>query len=94
MRLTVGVRIVAAFEATKGLLVLLAGFGVLSLIHQDVQQVADNRHNLQKSYPACPKEYPLLIFRFGCECRICWYVFAAPAIDIHQWELPVVDLVA
>ncbi len=32
---------VAVFEATKGLLVLLAGFGVLELIHKDLHQVAE-----------------------------------------------------
>jgi uncharacterized membrane protein (DUF2068 family) len=35
-----GLRIVSAFEAAKGLLVLLAGFGVLALIHEDLHQVA------------------------------------------------------
>ena len=37
-----GIRIVAAFEAAKGLLILLAGFGLLSLVHRDVQQTAEN----------------------------------------------------
>ncbi len=32
---------VAVFEATKGMLVLLAGFGVLELIHKDLHQVAE-----------------------------------------------------
>jgi uncharacterized membrane protein (DUF2068 family) len=32
---------VAVFEAFKGILVLLAGFGLLSLIHRDAQQVAE-----------------------------------------------------
>ena len=36
------VRSVAIFEGTKGLLVLAAGFGLLSLIHRDVQQVAES----------------------------------------------------
>lgn len=35
------IRAVALFEAAKGVVVLLAGFGVLSLIHHDVQHVAD-----------------------------------------------------
>lgn len=33
-------RIIAAFEAAKGLLVLLCGFGALALLHRDVQHVA------------------------------------------------------
>ena len=41
MRLSSGVRVVAAFEAAKGLLVLAAGFGLLSLVHKDVQRAAE-----------------------------------------------------
>jgi|KBSMisStandDraft_5_1062788.scaffolds.fasta_scaffold06047_5 uncharacterized membrane protein (DUF2068 family) len=37
-----GVRFVAIFEAAKGLLILLAGCGALSLIHHDLQQLAEN----------------------------------------------------
>jgi len=35
------VRAVALFEAAKGALVLLAGFGALSLIHHDAQRLAE-----------------------------------------------------
>ena len=35
-----GVRLIAVFEAAKALLVLLAGFGLLTLIHHDVQALA------------------------------------------------------
>lgn len=35
------VRAVALFEAAKGAIVLLAGFGVLSLVHHDAQHVAN-----------------------------------------------------
>ena len=40
-------RAVAVLEATKAAIVLLAGFGLLSLIHRDVQEVAENivRHS-------------------------------------------------
>lgn len=37
-----GVRVIAAFEAAKGLLILLAGLGLLSIVHEDVQQIAEN----------------------------------------------------
>lgn len=40
MRSSLGVRTVALLEAVKGLLVLLVGFGLLALIHHDVQHVA------------------------------------------------------
>ena len=35
-----GIRTVALFEAAKGLLVLLVGFGLLALVHRDVDAVA------------------------------------------------------
>jgi uncharacterized membrane protein (DUF2068 family) len=41
MRLSSGLRTVALFEATKGVLVLLVGFGALSLDHHNVQQLAE-----------------------------------------------------
>ena len=42
VRLGDGIRLVAIFEAAKGLLVLLAGFGLLSIVHQNMQQVAED----------------------------------------------------
>ncbi len=49
-------RSVAAFEAAKGLLVIAAGFGLLSLIHKDAQYVAESivwhlRLNPARHYP-------------------------------------------
>ncbi len=38
----VGLRTVSVFEATKGVLVLLLGFGVLTLIHKDLDDVAEH----------------------------------------------------
>jgi uncharacterized membrane protein (DUF2068 family) len=35
-------RTVAAFEAAKGLVVMLVGFGLLSLVHHDVQRAAES----------------------------------------------------
>lgn len=37
----VALRSVALFEGVKGLVVLLTGFGVLTLVHRDVQAVAE-----------------------------------------------------
>ena len=39
-RHTKGLHIVALFEGAKGVLVLLAGFGLLALIHKDVHEIA------------------------------------------------------
>lgn len=51
-----GVRIVAVFEAFKGVLVLSAGLGLLSLVHHDLQATAERlvRHshlNPARHYP-------------------------------------------
>ena len=51
-----GLRIVALFEGAKGVLILAAGFGLLSLIHHDVQGMAEEvvRHfhlNPASRYP-------------------------------------------
>ena len=37
-----GLRVVAAVEAAKGLLVLAVGAGLLSLVHRDVQAIAEH----------------------------------------------------
>jgi len=42
MRLSQGIRTVAAIEAAKGLVVLLTGFGLFALVHRDVQQLAES----------------------------------------------------
>ena len=39
--ITRGVRLIAVFEALKGTLVLVAGFGLLSLVHRDLQAIAE-----------------------------------------------------
>ncbi len=53
---SIGLRAVAVYEAAKGTLVLVAGFGLLSLVHQDVQyfagQLVAHLHlNPAKGYP-------------------------------------------
>ena len=41
MRLSSALRTVALIEAAKGALVFVVGFGLLSLIHHDVQRFAE-----------------------------------------------------
>jgi uncharacterized membrane protein (DUF2068 family) len=41
MPLSSGLRTVAVIEAAKGILVLLVGFGLLSLVHHDIQHFAE-----------------------------------------------------
>lgn len=56
MRLFNTIRAVSAFEAAKGTMVLLAGFGALSLIHHDVQRIAEQLVGHLHLNPA--KHYP------------------------------------
>lgn len=42
MKLTSGLRAVAIYEAAKGTLVLVAGLGLLSFMHQDLQTFAEH----------------------------------------------------
>ena len=51
-----GLRIVSIFEAAKGLLVLLAGFGLLAYIHQDLHFAAERLVRLFHLNPA--SRYP------------------------------------
>ena len=56
MKLADGLRAVAIYEAAKGALVLLAGFGLLSLMHYDAQHIAEQlvahlHLNPAKGYP-------------------------------------------
>jgi len=55
-KLTTGLRAVAVYEAAKGVLVLIAGFGLLSLMQHDVQRFAEQliahlHLNPAKGYP-------------------------------------------
>src|SRR6476660_4168682 len=51
-----GVRSIAAFEASKGILVLLVGFGLLHLVHHDLQTMAEKLVRLGHLNPA--RHYP------------------------------------
>ena len=56
-----GVRVVAAFEAVKGGLVLLAGFGLLALVHHDLQSMAERLVECFHLNPA--SRYPRVFVR-------------------------------
>jgi uncharacterized membrane protein (DUF2068 family) len=51
-----GIRTIALYEAAKGALVLLAGFGLLGLLHRDVQAVAERLVRFSHLNPA--SKYP------------------------------------
>lgn len=53
---TEGVRTIAILEASKGIIVLIAGFGLLSLVHHNLQEFAEHLVRLSHLNPA--RHYP------------------------------------
>lgn len=62
-RLERGVRVVAAFEAGKGLLVLIAGFGLLEAVHRGAQSVAEAFVERMHLNPA--NDYPRIFLQLA-----------------------------
>ena len=75
-----GERLVAGFEAAKGVLVLLVGFGLLSVIHGDLQSVAEDL--VRTFHLNAANRYPRIFLavaeRYG---------------DVHLWLLATLALV-
>ena len=69
-----GLRAVAAFEAVKGAIVLIAGFGLARLIDTDLQQAAENLVDRLHLDPA--KKFPRIFLDL-----------AANASDAQLWGL-------
>ena len=69
-----GERVVAAFEAAKGLLVLLAGFGLLSVVDRGTQQLAEE---LVRTLHLNPAKHLPRIFLDAAERYA----------DLHLWML-------
>jgi uncharacterized membrane protein (DUF2068 family) len=61
----IGLRLAAIFEATKGLLVLLAGSGMLLLVHRDVQEMAERFIDRLHLDPA--GRYPRIFLKVATE---------------------------
>ena len=74
------VRAIAVFEAAKGVLVLLAGLGLLSLINRDVQQIAERLVRHSHLNPA--SHYPRIFL--DASSRVTnthlWFMAAAAAL--------------
>jgi len=75
-----GLRVVPGIEATKGLLILLAGFGVLELIHHGVQHVAEELVRHSHLNPA--SRYPRIFVHAASEVTDArlWLLAAAAAL--------------
>ncbi|HYT47134.1 MAG TPA: DUF2127 domain-containing protein [Burkholderiales bacterium] len=55
-RLFFGLRAIALFEAAKGALVLIAGFGLAALVHRDAQHIAERL--VHRLHLDAAKRYP------------------------------------
>lgn len=67
-----GLRVVAMFEATKGLLVLFAGFGLLAFIHKDLHLAAEQLVRHLHINPA--RHYPRIFIDAASQLN-----------DVHLW---------
>ena len=65
IRRLLGLRAVALFEAAKGLLVLVAGSGILLLLHRDVQAIAERLVTHLHLNPA--SHYPRIFLHVATE---------------------------
>ena len=69
-----GIRAVAIFEASKAALVMLGGFGLLALVHRDVQNLAERFIERMHLNPA--REYPHIFIEA-----------ASHVTDAHLWTM-------
>jgi uncharacterized membrane protein (DUF2068 family) len=72
-----GLRTVSIFEAGKGLVVLLAGLGVLGLLHRDVPALAERLIRLSHLDPG--GRYPRLLINAATDVtdRRLWFIAGA-----------------
>ncbi len=78
--LTDGLRAIAVFEAAKGALVLLAGFGVLGLLHRDLQAIAERLVRFSHFNPA--SKYPRIFVEAAdrvTDAQLWWFAAGAAA---------------
>ena len=78
-----GIRAVALFEATKGAVVLLAGFGLLGLLHRDVQALAEHLVQFTRLNPA--SRYPRIFLDAATQVtdtQLWWLAAAAATYSI------------
>ena len=81
--LTDGLRAIAVFEAAKGALVLLAGFGVLGLLHRDLQAIAERLVRFSHLNPA--SKYPRIFVEAAdrvTDKELWWFAAGAAAYSV------------
>ncbi len=86
MKISGSVRAVAVLEATKGTLVFLAGFGALSLIHQDAQRIVGELIGHFHLNPA--KRYPSIFIEAAghlTDARLWWLAALAATYGLLRF---------
>jgi uncharacterized membrane protein (DUF2068 family) len=74
-----GLRTIAGIEASKGVLVLLAGIGLLELVHRDVQAVAEELVRHLHLSPSA--RYPRIFLELAAQVSRGWlWLLAAGAL--------------
>jgi len=67
---TAGLRTIAGYEATKGALILLAGLGLLGLVHHDVQEAGEE---LVRHFHLSPSShYPRIFLELAAKVTDSW----------------------
>ena len=81
-----GVRAVAVFEALKGTLVLVAGFGLLALVHRDLEDLAERLVRHSHLDPA--SHYPRVFIEAAAntnDSRLRWLAALAFAYSVVRF---------
>jgi uncharacterized membrane protein (DUF2068 family) len=74
-----GLRTIAGIEATKGVLVLVAGLGLLELVHRDVQAAAEELVGHLHLSPSA--RYPRIFLELAAQVTNAWvWMLAAGAL--------------
>ncbi|MDT5296358.1 MAG: hypothetical protein QOJ76_3238 [Acidobacteriota bacterium] len=81
-----GVRVIAFFEALKGTLVLVAGFGLLSLVHRDLEDLAERlvRHSHLNPASHYPRVFVEAAARMS-DSRLRWLAALAFAYSVVRF---------
>jgi uncharacterized membrane protein (DUF2068 family) len=87
MHLSRALRTVAVIEAAKGALILLVGFGLLSLVHHDVQRFAE--HLISHSHMNPAARYPRIFLDAASQLTDArlWLMAAGAAVSTHLFGL-------
>ena len=78
-----GIRAIAVYEAVKGAVVLLAGFGLLGLLHRNLQEMAEHFVRFSHLNPA--SKYPRIFVDAATnvtDAQLWWLAAAAAAYSI------------